>query len=1032
MKPLFLKHVLIGLIFCSALNVVVAKNYYIKSNGNDIFNGNSIAGAWASIAKVNATTFAAGDSIFFEGGSSFTGNIYLAPTSKGSPKNPIVVSSYGNGKATILAGNGHGFMAYNNGGIEVHNLIFLGSGYTTNTGTGVYFYMDDTANKKHKHIEVHNVEASGFYSAGIQVGSWPTDGSRSGYDSVKINACYAHHNGLSGISMYGYYKVVDTAFSHKNIWITRCKAAYNDGISGYSTHSGSGIIVGQVDTCTMEYCEAFENGKNNNYSGGGPAGIWAWDSRSVIIQYCYSHHNRSQTGDGDGFDLDGGVQFSTMQYNYSHNNDGPGFLIAQFAGARPMKNNTIRYNISERDGKGLGILIWSGDPPGLVTVQKLDIYNNTVFVDTTGNAFANGAMAVYNNYGTMQDVRVCNNIFLTKNNATTVNLQRCLNLKFYNNAYYDFGQGTKFIDMGTTYTTMLAWRGGTGQEIYNGKSVGFKSDPLLINPGNAGAIANVDSLTTIKAYRYQASSIHIGKGILIDTLLGFDNLIRDFYNDTMALNNQYSPGAHEVDLPKAQFSASNTCQGATTKLINRSLKSISNLWRFGDGTTSTSFSIDHLYNAIGKYTITLIVKGKFGYTDSIKRTIEIYETPKVVFTTNTVNFCQGTAITFNNTTSGNVNFLWTFDDSTTDIRINPSHIFKYIGNHTVKLKATSLLNCKDSASATYTLFARPKAQFSFSGTCVQSTTSFVNQSSGESFYDWQFGDSTFSVSKNINHRYQWPGLKTVQLAVASSNFCGDTIIKMIRINPLPLVDFNAYNHCIGDTLPLDNTSVSDSIYLWDFGDGVTSNSFIPRHIYSTANSYIINLTAINKNGCNNQVSKTITVNTLPSAKFTYRHLNDSVYLMANDTTLSTYNWYIDQVSLNQNKKQLGAKFSTKGKHTITLKTTNSNGCSDTTSQTIDNTVGVQSFNSNRNGLSIYPNPFSNDFNINYTANKNIPIGIFLHNIVGQELYHFEINPENIGPQIFHWDGRVYPLVAGVYQLTVVIDGLPSTMQVICR
>ncbi|MDI1234476.1 MAG: PKD domain-containing protein [bacterium] len=1030
MKNAILKLGSIFFIFYTIVSTAVAKNYYIKISGSDIFNGQSVNGAWATIAKVNATTFSAGDSVFFEGGRTFTGNIYLSPSSKGTPKNPIVVSSYGSGRATILASNGHGFLAYNNSGIEVHNLIFIGSGASSNTGTGVYFYMDDTTNIKRKHIEVHNVEASGFYAAGIQIGSYAKNGSRSGYDSVKINACYAHHNGLCGISMYGNYKVTDTAYSHKNIWITRCIAAHNDGVLGYSTHSGNGIIIGQADTCIMEYCEAYENGKNNNYPGGGPAGIWAWDSRSVMIQFCYSHHNRSQTGDGDGFDLDGGVQYSTMQYNYAHNNDGPGFLIAQFAGARKMKNNVVRYNISERDGKGLGILVWSGDPPGQITAQKIDVYNNTVFVDTIGSAFANGAIAVFNNYGAMKDIRICNNIFLTKNGAVTVNLQKTLNLKFYNNAYYDFGQGTKFIDRGATYSSMVAWRGGTGQEVYNGKSVGFKNDPLLIDPGNAGAIANVDSLTSIEAYRYQGSSIHIGKGIIIDTLIGFNNLIRDFYNDTMALNNQFSPGAHEIDLPKAQFSASNTCQGAITKFINRSLKSQSYFWRFGDGTTSTAFSIDHMYNTVGKYTVTLIVYGKFGYSDSIKRIIEILETPVVTFSAVNSIYCQQTAVEFNNTTLGNVNFLWTFDDSTTDVRINPTHVFKYPGYHKVKLKATSFLNCKDSLTTTYQFFARPKAAFFFNGNCPKSKTTFSNQSIGESFYDWQFGDTFISALKNPVHTYNFAGNKTVTLIVSSSNFCTDTIQKNILINSLPVANFMSYDHCFGDTIPLFNNSINDSSYLWLFDDGNTSNSITPKYKYTNAGSYQMALYLVNKAGCKDSISKAITVNALPNAHFTFKHLNDSIYLMASDTTLNNYHWSVDLVVLNQNKAKLGYRLPTKGIHKIRLQATNINGCRSDSSETVDNTVGLYTMSKLNPFLNFYPNPFSSVFTLDYRHKNAAMAYIKIQNIEGQNLYNFSLSTESNGVLNFKFDCNEYPLSDGVYLVNLLIDGVSLTKQLI--
>jgi PKD repeat protein len=498
----------------------------------------------------------------------------------------------------------------------------------------------------------------------------------------------------------------------------------------------------------------------------------------------------------------------------------------------------------------------------------------------------------------------------------------------------------------------------------------------------------------------------------------------------MALNNQYSPGVHEIDLPKAQFSASNTCQGAITKFINRSLKSTSYLWRFGDSTTSKAYAIDHLYKNIGKYIVTLVVKGKFGYTDSIKRTIEIYETPKAVFNTNTINFCQRTAVAFNNTTAGNVTFLWTFDDSTTDIRINPTHVFKYAGNQTVKLKATSLLNCKDSVSATYTFFARPKADFNYKGNCAKSGVLFSSQSTGESFYKWLFDDSTFAVSKNISHSYQFAGNKQVKLAVTSSNFCSDTITKSVLINPLPVVNFVAYNHCYGDTMPLNNTSVCDSSYYWDLGDGSTSNLFIPKHIYSNISSYDITLTATNKNGCSNKLSQIVTVDALPSANFTYKHLNDSVYLMASDTNLQTYFWTVDQVPLNQNKKTLGHVFSTKGQHTIVLKATNSNLCSDTFSQVIDNTVGLHKIQNSNLDWCIYPNPFTNNFTLHFSNSKNRPIGMKIQNAMGQVLFEFEIEADQNSTFTYVWDADKFPLAAGIYQISIMIDDFRTTRSLI--
>lgn len=47
------------------------KIYYISSSGNDQNLGASSTSSWRSLSKVNSMTFALGDQILFEGGSTF-------------------------------------------------------------------------------------------------------------------------------------------------------------------------------------------------------------------------------------------------------------------------------------------------------------------------------------------------------------------------------------------------------------------------------------------------------------------------------------------------------------------------------------------------------------------------------------------------------------------------------------------------------------------------------------------------------------------------------------------------------------------------------------------------------------------------------------------------------------------------------------------------------------------------------------------------------------------------------------------------
>src|ERR1700722_12801192 len=87
----------------------VANTYYVSSTGDDSNSGTTIATAWATIGKVNSSVFHPGDTLYFEGGQTFSGNIYLPATYANDPNNIFVISSYGSGRATINAGTSYGF-----------------------------------------------------------------------------------------------------------------------------------------------------------------------------------------------------------------------------------------------------------------------------------------------------------------------------------------------------------------------------------------------------------------------------------------------------------------------------------------------------------------------------------------------------------------------------------------------------------------------------------------------------------------------------------------------------------------------------------------------------------------------------------------------------------------------------------------------------------------------------------------------------------------------------------------------------------
>ena len=393
-------------------------DYYVNLHGNDSNSGLCKTQPWRSIKRVNTTELLPGDSVWFQANQTFVGNLSLTEVNPYSRQkvDPVRIGSYGEGSATIDAGVGSGFVVKNSGGIHLQDLNFIGAGVSENTGSGILFTNTLPRNTKFRDIRIHRVNVSGFRDSGICFTAEPTDGSWSGFRNVRITHTTSHDNGDAGISCTGAWNPARAGYAHADFYVGNCSVYRNAGIPGKGSHSGNGIVLAQVDGALIEYCCAYENGNLNDHEGGGPVGIWAWDANRVLIQFNESHHNRTGSSkDGGGFDLDGGVTNSTVQYNYSHDNDGAGYLLAQFEGARPFYGNVLRYNLSVNDGRKNnygGIHLWStGANSG---IRDTTFFANRIYMA----AAADGNPAIVDCMSDgIRNIRFYNNYFQTDGNA---------------------------------------------------------------------------------------------------------------------------------------------------------------------------------------------------------------------------------------------------------------------------------------------------------------------------------------------------------------------------------------------------------------------------------------------------------------------------------------------------------------------------------------------------------------------------------------------------------------------------------------
>jgi PKD repeat protein len=137
------------------------------------------------------------------------------------------------------------------------------------------------------------------------------------------------------------------------------------------------------------------------------------------------------------------------------------------------------------------------------------------------------------------------------------------------------------------------------------------------------------------------------------------------------------------------------------------------------------------------------------------------------------------------------------------------------------------------------LIPRPNAAFSasqYQGK-AQFTVSFTNFSSGNiTGYSWDFGDGTTSNERNPVHTFRNPGEYLVTLVAfgpGGRSNAAQATINVLSADP-PIADFTA-NPTTG-TAPLrvqftNRSSGQITRFVWDFGDGVSSNERDPVHTF---------------------------------------------------------------------------------------------------------------------------------------------------------------------------------------------------------
>lgn len=239
-----MKYLFLCIAFLQSLH---GASYYVDATGgSDAAAGTSTGAPWQTIAKVNAATFSAGDTIYFKRGETWLEK--LTPPSNGTNGNPITYTAYGTGelpiiKADIVGGRNEAIVLAT--GRTYNTIAFLhckGGDTYTDTASGLIESDSITNIIQDCIVDCQDVTDSGIGGSSTvrrcSILRADDDGyTLHGTNTGVVENCY----------FYGNYEAINHSGTDMTLTVSDCVFEHNgDGVGG-------GGDLGDLSLCTTTF-----------------------------------------------------------------------------------------------------------------------------------------------------------------------------------------------------------------------------------------------------------------------------------------------------------------------------------------------------------------------------------------------------------------------------------------------------------------------------------------------------------------------------------------------------------------------------------------------------------------------------------------------------------------------------------------------------------------------------------------------------------------------------------------------------------
>lgn len=396
--------------------------------------------------------------------------------------------------------------------------------------------------------------------------------------------------------------------------------------------------------------------------------------------------------------------------------------------------------------------------------------------------------------------------------------------------------------------------------------------------------------------------------------------------------------------PVADIRTSLRCEGNTVTFTDSSRSPsgdplLTSQWIFHNSSTYAAQTSKY-YDTAGIYKAWLIAKTEYQCTDTLKWDMVINPNPVAI--SNVADVCFKDSAYFSNISTIKTGKIatnkWHFGDGDSSTKYHPRHFYQSNGTYHIVFTATSDSGCSDVGHDTIYKHHSFTMNFTHQDTCAGFGLDFKNTSTttGGTLKDyvWDFPGGTQYTTTDASHSFTNPGSYKVKLTGTLDDFCTDSIVKTIVVDPLVSADFTTAGVCLNDTVTFTSTSTVASGAIatlkWNLDESKTGSKQIEKVKYATKGLKNIQLIASSDKGCSDTMSKQITMvdPKISSLVFPLACEGKTVkiypVLSLDGNTVSNYSW--DVLGTITTSDTLTYSNNTAGKKVVTLTINTSSGC----------------------------------------------------------------------------------------------------------